>query len=112
MLCKGGFDPQRRGETTGKLFGVASYFAAHASKGDVYTEERASPLPRGTSRTLIVAQANRATRPMRDATRPPDGADGLALDSVWADERERREEERRRKEKSIPSETSKSSWCF
>merc|ERR1712037_297660 len=77
-ICKGGFNPQRGGETTSKLFGVASYFAANSSKSDDYTEERTNPLPRTAQRTLIVTrvalgEAFRAVRPMQEATRPPDG---------------------------------------
>merc|ERR1712238_553198 len=55
-ICKGGFNPQRGGEATGKLFGTAAYFAANSSKSDDYTEERANQLAKGAKRTLIVAR--------------------------------------------------------
>ena len=69
-ICKGGFNPQRGGEATGKLFGVASYFAANSSKSDDYTEERSNMLPKCSSRTLVVArfalgEAFRATQPLK-----------------------------------------------
>ena len=71
-ICKGGFNPQHGGETTGKLFGVASYFASNSSKADDYTEERAMMLPKYSQRTLVVArvalgEAFRATQPMDTA---------------------------------------------
>jgi len=92
QICKGGFNPQRGGETTGKLFGVASYFAANSSKADDYTEERSHPLPKSAKRTIVVArvalgEALRVTQPTPQATRPPDGQDCLELDAVWADSR-------------------------
>ena len=92
-ICKGGFNPQRGGEATGKLFGVASYFAANSSKSDDYTEERSNKLPKCSSRTLVVArvalgEAFRATQPLQSATRPPDDDEGVEFDSVWAEKRD------------------------
>jgi len=90
-ICKGGFEPQRGGEASSKLFGVAAYFAANSSKSDDYTEERARPLNRNAKRSLIISRVAlgdsfRTTAPMQDASRPPDNpVDKLAFDSVWAD---------------------------
>ena len=42
-------------ETTGKLFGVASYFTANSFNADDYTEERSHMLSRTAMRTLVVA---------------------------------------------------------
>ncbi|CAK0832138.1 unnamed protein product [Prorocentrum cordatum] len=89
-ICKGGFNPQRGGEATGKLFGTAAYFAANSSKSDDYTEERTNPLARSARRTIIVSrvalgESFRALRSMKDATKPPDNSDGMDFDSVWAD---------------------------
>ncbi|CAK0852448.1 unnamed protein product [Prorocentrum cordatum] len=91
QICKGGFNPQRGGEATGKLFGVAAYFAANSSKSDDYTEERANPLAKHATRTLVVArvalgESFRTASPMQGATRPPDSNDGVDFDSVWADQ--------------------------
>ena len=52
-ICKGGFDPQRGGEATAKLFGVTTYFATNSSKSDDYTENKATPLSRSHQRTPI-----------------------------------------------------------
>jgi len=89
-ICKGGFNPQRGGEAERDMFGTAAYFAANASKADIYTEESASLLPRTAARTLILArvalgEAYRAGRPLRGISRPPDRDDGTEFDSVWAD---------------------------
>ncbi|CAK0884584.1 unnamed protein product [Prorocentrum cordatum] len=89
-ICKGGFNPQRGGEATGKLFGTAAYFAANSSKADDYTEERANQLAKNATRTLIVSrvalgESFRTLRPMEQATKPPDNDDGVDFDSVWAD---------------------------
>ncbi|CAE8581314.1 unnamed protein product [Polarella glacialis] len=91
-ICKAGFNPCRAGEATGAIFGTASYFALNSSKADDYTEDRGQPLPKQAKRTLIIArvllgESHRATGPKQDARRPPDGADGLELDSVWAEDR-------------------------
>jgi len=72
------------------MFGTAAYFAANASKADIYTEERTSCLPRTATRTLILArvalgEAYRTDRTMRKISRPPDDDDGIEFDSVWAD---------------------------
>ncbi|CAK0905382.1 unnamed protein product [Prorocentrum cordatum] len=85
QICKGGFNPQRGGEATGKLFGTASYFAANSSKSDDYTEERANPLAKNATRTLIVSrvalgESFRTADPMQGATRPPDNDDGVDFD--------------------------------
>merc|ERR1712129_223168 len=45
-ICRGGFDPQRGGEGAGRLFGVATYFAANASKSDIYTDDLAANIRR------------------------------------------------------------------
>lgn len=92
-ICKGGFDPRRGGSGVGKMFGVATYFAANASKSDMYTEPLSQRLPKQASRKIIVArvllgESFRTTRAMQDATRPPDGANGESLDSVWAEVRQ------------------------
>ncbi|CAE8710501.1 unnamed protein product [Polarella glacialis] len=92
-ICKAGFSPCRAGETTGAIFGTASYFALNSSKADDYTEDRAQPRPKQARRTLVVArvllgESHRTTGPMQDARRPPDGADGNELDSVWAEDRQ------------------------
>lgn len=89
-ICKGGFNPQRGGEAARNMFGTATYFAANASKADIYTEDSTSLLPRTATRTLILArvalgEAYRADRPLRGISRPPDRDDGTEFDSVWAD---------------------------
>ena len=76
------------------MFGVATYFAANASKSDLYTEPLTQRLPRQANRKIIVArvllgESCRTLQRMPDATRLPDGADGKPLDSVWAEVRER-----------------------
>ena len=93
-ICRGGFDPRRGGNSAGKMFGVATYFAANASKSDLYTEPLTQRLPRQANRKIIVArvllgESCRTLQRMPDATRLPDGADGKPLDSVWAEVRER-----------------------
>lgn len=84
-----GFDPQRGGEGAGRLFGVASYFAANISKADIYTDELgalpSSRAPRNSPRQVILARlclgkSFRTLTPHRDWHRAPDG-----YDSVWAD---------------------------
>lgn len=87
-ILKGGFDPQRGGESAGKLFGVATYFAANASKSDIYTEERSNRLPQHAVRKLFVArvalgESQRVLRGCPGLHRAPDG-----FDSVWADSKE------------------------
>lgn len=94
QICRGGFDPRRGGESVGRMFGYATYFAANSSKSDIYTEDFSQRLPRQAERKLIVARvligtAHRTLVPMQDARRPPDGPDGEPLDAVWADTRER-----------------------
>lgn len=90
-ICKGGFNPQRGGESSGNMFGTAAYFAANSSKCDIYTEERTSMLPRTAVRTIIIArvalgESYRAGRPLWGISRPPDSEDGSdEYDSVWAD---------------------------
>lgn len=88
-ICKGGFDPRRAGEGVGSTFGAATYFAANASKADIYTEPLTARLSRTATRRMLVARVilgesfctkNWTPR----ALRPPDGADGRPLDSVWA----------------------------
>ncbi|CAK0909883.1 unnamed protein product [Prorocentrum cordatum] len=89
-ICKGGFNPQMGGETSGKLFGTASYFAANSSNSDDYTEDRANQLEKNAKRTLMVArvalgESFRASEPMQQITRPPDDDEGVVFDSIWAD---------------------------
>ena len=91
-ICQDGLNPQRGGENTGKLFGVASYYAINSSKSDAYTEDRHKPLHPNAVRTIIVARAALgesfcALRPMPKAKRPPDNSWGSEFDSVWADTR-------------------------
>lgn len=92
-ICQNGFDPRRAGEGSGRLFGMATYLAPNASKSDLYTDASARRLGRRAPRQVVIARAllgasHRTAVPMRDASRPPDGADGRPLDSVWADVRE------------------------
>jgi len=91
-VCRGGFDPRRGGETVGNMFGVATYLAANASKSDLYTEASDQRMPRTAERSLLIArvlvgESHRTATRLPDARRPPDGADGRPLDSVWADTR-------------------------
>mmetsp|Transcript_117328 Transcript_117328/g.228117 ORF Transcript_117328/g.228117 Transcript_117328/m.228117 type:complete len:348 (+) Transcript_117328:140-1183(+) len=93
-ICRNGFDPRRGGESSGRLFGLATYLAANASKSDIYTDTPDNRLPKHDVRRLIIARAllgesHRAVAPTRSATRPPDGSNGQPLDSVWADVRAR-----------------------
>lgn len=87
-IARGGFDLQRGGEGTGKLFGIATYFSPNASKSDIYTEEQTSRLPRCAARKMFVArvalgESHRVLRGTPGAHRAPDN-----FDSVWADSRE------------------------
>jgi hypothetical protein len=89
QICKAGFDPQRGGEGAGKMFGVAAYFAANASKSDIYTEDFANQqrLARTAERQIIIARVALGTsllttEPHADWHRAPDG-----YDSVWAERR-------------------------
>ena len=87
-ILSGGFD-HRRGEDADKLFGLATYFTPVASKADIYTEDFGHRLARGVQRQMIITRAAlgnpfRASKSMTDATLPPDGLDGLPLDSVIA----------------------------
>ena len=71
------------------MFGLAAYFTPVASKADFYTEDRHQRLTRTAKRQLIIARAAlgepyRAREPTPSATRPPDGPDGMPLDSVIA----------------------------
>ena len=89
-ICKEGFDPQRAGEGVGKMFGVAAYFAANASKSDVYTDNLAANrcFPRSAHRQIFLARVAlgktyNTLEPHPDRHRAPDGDD-----SVWAEDRE------------------------
>ena len=44
------------------MFGSATYFAASASKGEDYTEDRRTPLPRMAPRTLLVDELRGGVR--------------------------------------------------
>ena len=87
-ILSGGFD-HRRGEDADKLFGLATYFTPVVARADIDTEDRRQRLARTAKRELIIARAAlgepyRAREKMPRATRPPDGPDGMPLDSVLA----------------------------
>ena len=84
-LTMQGLDPRYAGENAGKLFGSGSYFAANSSKSDIYT----TPNAEGERCILItrvcLGEASIATRPCREATRPPEREDGRGpLNSIVA----------------------------
>ena len=84
-LTMQGLDPRYAGENAGKLFGSGCYFAANSSKSDIYT----TPNAEGERCILItrvcLGEASIATRPCREATRPPEREDGRGpLNSIVA----------------------------
>ena len=84
-VTRGGFDPRRGGESTGRLFGHATYFAPHASKADFYT-------PRDGSEDTLCIVASRvclgnafvATHALPDTLRPPEGFDSVVATTRFA----------------------------
>jgi len=83
QICRAGFDPQRGGDNAGCMFGVAAYFAANASKSDIYTGVFPPSTRRTAERQLIIARvamgaSYETRRPLPDSHRAPDG-----YDSVW-----------------------------
>ena len=94
-----GLDPRRAGTHFGKLFGAGTYFAANASKSDIYTKPAAAPYEEAPEyegeskwgeRCIMVVRAalgepHRTRAPMQQATMPPERPDGRgALSSVVA----------------------------
>lgn len=81
-------DVRYAGENFGKLFGAAIYLATNASKSDIYTTTADGEV--GGERAIFVMRAclgecHETRAPMREATRPPERADGKGpLDSVRA----------------------------
>ena len=53
---KAGFDPRRGGEGAGRLFGLATYFGANASKSDIYSESFTARMSRRADRKLLISR--------------------------------------------------------
>ena len=80
-----GLDPRYAGENAGKLFGSGSYFAANSSKSDIYTTPNAAGERCILITRVCLGEASIATRPCREATRPPEREDGRGpLNSIVA----------------------------
>ena len=84
-LTMQGLDPRYAGENAGKLFGSGSYFAANSSKSDIYTTPNAAGERCILITRVCLGEASIATRPCREATRPPEREDGRGpLNSIVA----------------------------
>ena len=91
-IITGGLDPRRGGQSTGRLFGLASYLACNASKADLYTDAnlKTPESSKQEERKIIVIRAAlgdcfRTTQGMPLCTYPPDDCDGRPMDSVVAE---------------------------
>jgi len=94
-ITTGGLDPRRGGESTGNLFGHASYLALNASKADLYTDEdlRNPETRKCDERQIVIIRAAlgncyRTKGTMSNSLHPPYADDGKPMDSVMAETRE------------------------
>eukprot|EP00928_Gymnodinium_smaydae_P026540 TRINITY_DN20811_c0_g1_i1.p1 TRINITY_DN20811_c0_g1~~TRINITY_DN20811_c0_g1_i1.p1 ORF type:complete len:623 (+),score=50.09 TRINITY_DN20811_c0_g1_i1:185-2053(+) len=84
-----GFDPRRGGSFVGKMFGVGTYLAEHASKSDLYGDGDPKGNAQGREHCLLfvkalLGRAHYTKIKLETATKPPDDSDGKPLDSVVA----------------------------
>merc|ERR1712060_288049 len=80
QICDDGFDPQRGGEATGKMFGVGAYFAAHASKSDLYCVPDENGVKCMVYARVLLGCSHRALTADTQRHRPPE-----SCHSLWAE---------------------------
>ena len=84
-ITRGGFDPRRGGEATGRMFGHATYFALHASKVDFNASRKGSENTRCiVASRVCLGNAFVAKHELPGTLRPPEGFDSVVATTCFA----------------------------